>query len=830
MLMGFMTLPIGAPTNAFYESWADYLQPYPTIFLKTAAIFGHWIAVLFYNLGSAVLDAWHGAWSLANFSTLFTSKHADNMTGFQLTQYIGLFFMIGLIIMSIMMAIQIMQFTMTSGRRGKEWPAGIVTALIVIWMVPMLISGGTSVAKAMNNRILGTETQQNVLTKIWRSNTVDLTKLANANFDVHGGNPNQYSPITNNSSNDVVKTTIFTDVLDDENQKKLIPNSNNRSIFTKKYGSKSAVNVDKGTFLTKSAAAEVYPRVKTNWFGIIAAELVFAVVGFLAITELIVRFYRLAYYSLTLLVFAFRDMEGKKAMQILHVMEGSIVGIAILPVNLLMFFGFTQWGMNTIGKLNLGWAPYTVLIIALMLAAMKGLMGGFALIDDWTGVPTGSGATMTGLVGAAATANGVARGAVAGGKTISRTATTAAVSLKDRIAQAGEGAAKIRETVNNAGNTTGLMPNRPMPQGVAQGGAGLLNSNSAPSAPQESNKVPGLTPEAPKPTATENESSEAVLSHPGVNHPGEFRETVPSQVSIGHSGKNVATGSAEPRTQGTTTASTDSSAPQESPYSPIQPVGQETRNDDVEYQQGESNALVPPVGSHIETPANEAEMNDNTVPLVPLGKSGSMDQAETNRQPTEPGQNQAQGTLNVQPQGLNLANATKAPQSQATVNSTSAAPNSSIAPVPVRPEASQEVTGDTTVAKSGHQGLKTKSYGQEQELKDQSNVQGQPQSITTVQTDMNAGNSASPANTPVNSNAPARNAAPGSRQPTEQVTKTESTRPKTEQVTEATPNMAKSDASDPVAQAMARAKRTAHVIPAGPAAKPQAGRKATHRE
>lgn len=817
MLMGFMTLPTGAPTNAFYESWADYLQPYPTIFLKTAAIFGHWIAVLFYNLGSAVLDAWHGAWSLADFSKLFTSKHADNMTGFQLTQYIGLFFMLGLIIMSIMMAIQIMQFTMTSGRRGKEWPAGIVTALIVIWMVPMLISGGTSVAKAMNNRVLGSETQQNVLTKIWRSNTVDLTKLANANFDVHGGNPNQYSPITNNSSNDVVKTTIFTDVLDDENQKKLIPNSNNRSIFTKKYGSKSAVNLDKGTFLTKSAAAEVYPRVKTNWFGIIAAELVFAVVGFLAITELIVRFYRLAYYSLTLLVFAFRDMEGKKAMQILHVMEGSIVGIAILPVNLLMFFGFTQWGMNTIGKLNLGWAPYTVLIIALMLAAMKGLMGGFALIDDWTGVPTGSGATMTGLVGAAATANGVARGAVAGGKTIGRTATTAAVSLKDRIAQAGEGAAKIREAVNNAGNTTGLMPNRPMPQGVAQGVAGLLNSNSATSAPQESNKVPGLTPETPKATATENVSDEAV----------------PSQASVGHSGEDVPAGSEKPRNQGTTTAPMDSSAPQESPYSPIQPVGQETtRNDDVEYQQDEPNALVPPVGSHIETPANEPEMPDNTVPLVPLGKSDSMDQTETNRQSTEPDQNQAQGTLNVQPQGLNLTNATKAPQSQATGDSTSAAPtpNSSIAPVPIRPGESQEVTGETTVAKPGHQGLKNQGYGQDQELKDWSNNQGQSQSITTVQTGTNAVKSASPANTSVNSNAPARNAAPGSRQPTEQVTKAEPTRPKTKQVTEETPTMAKSDASDPVAQAMARAKRTAHVTPAGPAAKPQAGRKATHRE
>lgn len=504
MMMGFMALPTGAPTNEFYESWADYLQPYPTIFLKMAAILGHWIAVLFYNLGAAVLDAWNAAWKLADFSSLFTSKHGDTMTGFQLTQYIGIFFMIGLIIMSIMMAIQIMQFTMTSGRRGKEWPAGVVTALIVIWIVPLLISGGTSVAKAMNSTMLGSETQQNVLTKIWRSNTVDLTKLANADFDVHGGNPNQYSPLTDDSKNDVVKTTIFTDVLDEDNQKKLVPNKNNRNIFIKKYGSNTPVDLDKGSFLTKSAAAEVYPRVKTNWFGIIAAEIVFAIVGFVAITELLVRFYRLAYYSLTLLVFAFRDMEGKKAMQILHVMEGSIIGVAILPLNLLMFFGFTQWGITTIGDLNIGWAPYTILVIALMIAGMKGLMGGFALIDDWTGVPTGSGATMTGMVGAAATAAGVARGVTETGKAVGSTVKNAGTNLRDKVTQAGEKAAKMREAVNQAGENSGLMPNKPMPMRHSDAASTLPGMNSdAPNSPSE-NKGKGLPNQFAQP-ATPNQ-------------------------------------------------------------------------------------------------------------------------------------------------------------------------------------------------------------------------------------------------------------------------------------------------------------------------------------
>ena len=481
MLLSFMALPTGGPTNEFYESWADYLQPYPTIFLKTAAIFGQWLATLFYNLGNAVLEAWNGAWKIADFSSLFTSKHADGMTGFQLTQYIGLFFMIGLMIMSIMMAIQIMQFSMTSGRRGKEWPAGIVTAFIIIWVVPLLITSGLSIGKAANTQMLGNAQQQNILTKIWRSNTVDLKKLAEANFDVSGDNPNKFSPITDSSSNTAVKGTVFTQVLDEDGIKK-INNRQASEVFTHKMGESGKEELDKGSFLTKSAAAEVYPRVKTNWFGIIAAEIVFAVVGFLAIVELLVRFYRLAYYSITLLVFAFRDMEGKKAMQILHVMEGSIIGVALLPLNLLLFFGFIQWGTSTIGNSNLGWAPYTILIIAIMVAGMKGLFGGFALIDDWTGVPTGGGQSLMGMVGAASTAASVGRGAANVGRTVGNgvlktgnVTKSGAENMADKFSKVGERAAKMREGAFESMNESGKIPNAPMPAGK-----NISGSNDAP--------------------------------------------------------------------------------------------------------------------------------------------------------------------------------------------------------------------------------------------------------------------------------------------------------------------------------------------------------------
>ena len=454
-MFGLITLPAGGVNNAFYESWADYLQPKSRMFLSVLQTMFQGLADIFYDLANAVLTAWSAAWKLADFSSLFTdAKEANDMTGYQLVQYTGLFFTIGLIIMSIMMAVQLVQFNLTSGRRGKEWPAGIVTAVIIIALVPMLISGGTAVAKSMNSTLLGdnTETAQNgghsILTDVWKNNSVDLKKVAQANFNVDEKHIHDYSPVKNNSSNAIVKSSIFTSVIDDDD-KKDIKGKEAKKVFDNKQGEESKTEkMDKGGWIKGSEDA--YPRVKVNWMGIIAAEIVFAIVGFLAIIELIVRFFRLAYYSLTLLALAFRDMEGKKAMQILHLMEGSILGLALLPLNVILFFAFVQWGMNAINNQSLSWGPYTVVSVALLLAAGKGLLSGFALIDDWTGTPTGHGSTAAGLIGAGAAVAGVgrsAKGAAAvpflGAAKVGRGAAKAgektvngAKSLKDKVAQA----------------------------------------------------------------------------------------------------------------------------------------------------------------------------------------------------------------------------------------------------------------------------------------------------------------------------------------------------------------------------------------------------------
>ena len=126
--------------------------------------------------------------------------------------------------------------------------------------------------------------------------------------------------------------------------------------------------------------------------------------------------------------------------------------------------------MTAINDQNLSWGPYTIVSVALLLAAGKGLFSGFALIDDWTGMPTGHGSTANSLIGAGATAYGVGRitrgvtgaamhtvgraghGAVTAGK---KSASTAQ-SLKDKVAQAGKRGHETQDAVQggNKGNQT----------------------------------------------------------------------------------------------------------------------------------------------------------------------------------------------------------------------------------------------------------------------------------------------------------------------------------------------------------------------------------------
>lgn len=425
-----MPLPATGPTADFYNNWIDYLNPMPHLLLSIVQQIFHSITEFLYAMGMGTLDAWEGAWKLADFAQIFTQagKQADQ-TGFHVAQWIPMFLTLGLILFAVVMAIQLLMFVITAGKRGLEWPKGVIIIFLVIGFTPMLMSSGLQIAQSVNSTIMQ-KNKKDPMVKILQHNSVDLKLLARHDFNVRSNQMDQYRPLVQDPTlkgKRYVNNPIFTtDMANKQNLKKL--SDTQKKVFTNKLNfddTHAIMPLDKGGWLTGGALGETYPRVKVNWIGVMAAFIVFTISVFLAIVELLLRFYRLAYYSLTMLFFSFREASGKKAVQMMQLMEGSIVGAGLMPLSVILFFAFIQYGINVAGNLNLSWWPYTVLVIAILLAGMKGLMSGFSLIDQWTGVPTGQAsaaqsaiAAMMGGKMAASAAKTMGKGAASGASAV----------------------------------------------------------------------------------------------------------------------------------------------------------------------------------------------------------------------------------------------------------------------------------------------------------------------------------------------------------------------------------------------------------------------------
>ncbi len=416
ILASLPALPSTGPTADFYQQWSTYLQAAPRIFVIMYAWFMHLLAMGAYWLANGVLTAWNAAWSLIQFSSIFTASDGktDITHGFNLIRLIPIFLTLGLVILSLMMAISLLQFIITNGERGKDWPRGLIITFFIIGLMPTLLTGGMKIAQSANETIMSTNSQQNVLIQLWKNNSVDLNTAAYYNFATDkDGVSKSYSPLVNpktkrpfddEKADKIISNPAFTSATmsDDLNLKGL--NENQKKVFQNQASlyDDSIEPLTKGSWVTGGAFDNVYPRIRVNWAGLISGLVVFAITGAIAIYQMLLRVWRLAYYTLTILYFAFRDLSGKKAMQILHLIEGSITGIALLPLGLVLFFAWVSYSIPTISTMNLDWWPFSILSVAAMLAGARGLMTGFQLVDEWTGMPSGQGAGMLQAINTAA--------------------------------------------------------------------------------------------------------------------------------------------------------------------------------------------------------------------------------------------------------------------------------------------------------------------------------------------------------------------------------------------------------------------------------------------
>ena len=381
------TLPNNGPTADFYNQWSQYLSPLPHIFLTLIMLFMHSIALIFYYIANAVFSAYQSSFKLLDFMNIFFQPNSDVYRDWNLGNILKDFLYLGFVIFGIMMMVQWIQYTATSGRKGREWPKGITITVAVITALPWMIGLMSGIGTAAVNDTSGTK-GKNIVTQLWQGNSTDLHYLARDNFDLSKYKDDERvfkdakSKIQGSDYHSVMSDAGYTDGLTDAQ----------KSVFTKKIGGNgNMVDITGDSLVLGKTFADDYPVMKTNWLGIIGGEIVFIIVVAGAIVRLLSSVYKMAFMAGSIVYFGLRDgTQGKRVQQVLGMIEGQITGIVMMPISLIFFFAWVEFAFSIINNIpNLGMWPFTILSIAALLAGGKGLAGGFEMIEQWTGVRSG---------------------------------------------------------------------------------------------------------------------------------------------------------------------------------------------------------------------------------------------------------------------------------------------------------------------------------------------------------------------------------------------------------------------------------------------------------
>ncbi|WP_349550075.1 pLS20_p028 family conjugation system transmembrane protein [Leuconostoc pseudomesenteroides] len=404
-----MSLPSSGPSVDFYHQWSQYLSPQPHIFLTMVMLLMHSIALIFYYLAQGVLTGYQNSFKLLDFLNIFFSPKNEVYQSWNLGLIIRNFMYLGIVALGIMMLIQWLKFIVTDGRKGREWPKGVSITMGIITAMPLVVSLFSGLGAAAAQDMMGTP-ESNVITRLWEGNSTNLKILAQSDFNLGSYRSSKESKINDQK----VTGSDYHSVMSDQGYTSGL-NDNQKQVFTKKIGGDGkVVDINGGSFVLGKTFADEYPVMKTNWLGIIAGEIIFIFVVVAAIFRLFTAIYKMAFMSGSIVYFGLRDgTQGKRAQEILSMIEGQVTGIILMPVSLIFFFAWIQFAFNTINNLNLEVWPFTVLSIAALLAGAKGLFTGFDMVEQWTGVRTGSNPVATMMLANQAShlLGGVAKGA-----------------------------------------------------------------------------------------------------------------------------------------------------------------------------------------------------------------------------------------------------------------------------------------------------------------------------------------------------------------------------------------------------------------------------------
>ncbi|CUW11334.1 FIG00773263: hypothetical protein [Leuconostoc gelidum subsp. gasicomitatum] len=384
-LANFQTLPVGGPTVSFYTDWAQYLSPMPHIFLTLVMLFMHSVALIFYYLGTGVLEAYQAGFKLLPFVSIFFSPNDSAFQTWHLGDIVKMFFYLGFIIFGLMMLVQWIKYTATAGKKGREWPKGITITMATLIALPWMIGIMSAVGTSAVDSTMGT-TNTSVLTQLWQGNSTNMQYLAKQNFDLDAYKKDKISKLESKDING----SMFHSVMSDPGYTDGL-NNDQKKVFTQKIGgNKNITDLSGSSIALGKTFADEYPVMKTNWLGIMGGEIIFIIVVISAIIRLFSSIYKMAFMTGSIVYFGLRDgTQGKRVQQVLGLIEGQITGIVMMPISLIFFFAWIDFAFNLINSMALTVWPFTLLSIAILLAGAKGLATGFEMIEQWTGVRSG---------------------------------------------------------------------------------------------------------------------------------------------------------------------------------------------------------------------------------------------------------------------------------------------------------------------------------------------------------------------------------------------------------------------------------------------------------
>ncbi|WP_288528693.1 pLS20_p028 family conjugation system transmembrane protein [uncultured Secundilactobacillus sp.] len=395
----------GSDVIQFYQSWSQFLDAKPLVWIKVIGGFCSAIAKMMYGVAHTVESVFYSLFNL--FDILKISEITGNGRFAKLHMILLL---IACALLLISLAVIFISMIMGQRKALHEMAQTLFLGLIVIVMLPAAVgwlgSFGQAAVKDLNSS--GTSKNEQVssiaLTP-FKSNAVDMLELANDKFntdpDKVGGADGmaKYNHLTDKTLN----STQFTDVVAGDNVDAL-KDKKNGNVFKYRIqdglpdGSGNAtknlvdLNFPSKQFKITEAMDSVYPRFVVNWWLVDLEELALTFIFTLMAIKVAKSIFEIIMLTLAAPLIAFGNLRSSKQIKtLITTMVGGIMGIVMEVVSVKMFLIVVNYlpQSTVMSSLAPGWGR-GIATLAVYIGAFFAMFTGVSFVERWLGTASGT--------------------------------------------------------------------------------------------------------------------------------------------------------------------------------------------------------------------------------------------------------------------------------------------------------------------------------------------------------------------------------------------------------------------------------------------------------